>query len=50
MVFFVAGQDGAVSVIGVLILYDGFSPDSPEDIQQLSEDFGTKVCEITISI
>ena len=48
MVSFVPGQDGAVSATGTLILCDGFSPDSAEEIQPCLEGFGAQVSEIAI--
>lgn len=48
MVSFVTGQDGAVLATGIPILSDSFSPDSPENVQQLLEGFGAQVSEITI--
>lgn len=48
MVSFVSGQDGAVSATGVLILYDGFLPDSSEEVKQFLEGFGVLVSEFTI--
>lgn len=45
-VVFLPGEDGTVLATGMLILYDGFQAESPEDISGLLGELGAEVTEI----
>lgn len=47
VVVFLPGEDGAVSATGTLLLYDGFSLGSLEEIQGLLGPLGAEVAEVT---
>lgn len=45
-VVFLPGEDGTASASGTLILYDGFQPESPDDISRLLGELGAEVSQI----